>query len=475
MALNKKILAVAAAGALTAAAAVPAMAFENEFHGMFQAQFDVSNFNGTKNLRDNQGDFGGFGTYTPNPADKKAPTANFVEQRARLAYIAKASDNLKLVTKFEIDSQFWGNNSYTVKRNGGAAIGADGINFETKSAYLDMSFPSVNINTKIGIQPFDDAFKGIFASSDMAGILLTHSYTNAVTSAGFYRWNDNGFDLGKKTRDFFVLDGKYNVTKDIKVGGAYYLVNSDNADRDQGAYSAPQVNNVEDVLVHMLGVNAEAAMGNLTLDGFLAYQFGNDEKTASKANSNHISAFAANVGAKLKVGKGTVRSEFLYVSGESNPGGRSTSNAFYTPSGFGLAESGFYNNEMVVLGRDKFAMTNDGAIVYDANNRDQGVIFGSIGYDRSFTDKLSGSMNLGFAAVAKQNNNKPVVFATGKPNGSNYLGTEINAEVGYKAFENVTVTGRAGYVVLGDYFKDIAANGTPDNPYDVKLIVAYSF
>ncbi len=471
----KKSVVVAAACAVAVGAAVPAFAFENEFHGMFQTQFDVSNFNGTNNVRDNQGDTGGFGTYDPSTTDKKAPTANFFEQRARLAYIAKASDDLKLVTKFEIDYKYWGNDSYSVKRNGGAALGSDDINLETKNVYLDMNIPTTKINAKIGMQPFDDAFKGIFASADMAGIFVSHSYTDAAASAGFFRWNDNGFDLGKETRDFFVLDGKYNVTKDIKVGGAYYLVNSDNADRDQGAYTAPQVNNVENVIVHMLGVNAEAGFGPLTLDGFVVYQFGNDEQTVSKPTSNHISAFAANAGARLKVGKGTARTELLYVSGEGNPGGRSTSNAFYTPSGFGLSESGYYSNEMVILGRDKYAMTNDAAIVYDVNNRDQGVIFGALGYDHPFTDKLKASANLGFAAVAKENLNKPVNVKTGQRNSSNYLGTEINAEVDYKVFESVTLTGRAGYVVLGDYYKDIAANGTPDNPYDVKLIVNYSF
>ena len=31
------------------------------------------------------------------------------------------------------------------------------------------------------------------------------------------------------------------------------------------------------------------------------------------------------------------------------------------------------------------------------------------------------------------------------------------------------------YVVLGDYYKDVATNGTPVNPYDFKLIFKYTF
>lgn len=448
MAVNKKFLAFSAAGVLTVATSVPALAFENEFHGMFQLQYDNSNFNGSTKL-DANGMF-----YQPEGTGKEAPTANFFEQRARLAYIGKANDNLKLVTKFEIDYAYWGNSSYGVQRNGGGAIGADEVNFETKNVYLDLNIPGTKVNAKLGMQPIDDAFKGVFVSADMAGLLFSHVYDKATTSAGFFRWNDNQTDtLGKNTRDFFMIDGKYAVSDTLKVGGAYYLVNSDNVP-------------TEDLIVHMLGVNAEAGFGPVTVDGFAIYQFGNNDRTAQ-----HISAFAANVGTKVKVGKGTARAEFLYASGEGDTT-RGTSNAFIAET---TGESGFYSNEMVILGRDKYAMTYDSAIVFDANNKNQGVIFGSLGYDHPVTDKVNASVNLGFAAVAKENQNKPLNLQTGRVNNSNYLGTEVNAEVGYKLFENATLIARGGYVVLGDYYKDVATNGTPDNPYDIKLIVNYSF
>ena len=43
MKLNKKIVVAAAAGALCVAAAVPAMAIENEFHGTFSFKTFLSN------------------------------------------------------------------------------------------------------------------------------------------------------------------------------------------------------------------------------------------------------------------------------------------------------------------------------------------------------------------------------------------------------------------------------------------------
>ena len=63
MSFKKTILAIAAVSALTAATAVPAMALENEFHGMYKMKYFVSNF-----------DTGGAGYYTPQLGRTSAPT-----------------------------------------------------------------------------------------------------------------------------------------------------------------------------------------------------------------------------------------------------------------------------------------------------------------------------------------------------------------------------------------------------------------
>jgi hypothetical protein len=473
MAKRNKLMVVMATGIVTAATAVPALALENEFHGSFRAQYQVSNFNGAPT---------GQGFYTPytltdptkpdtaanrTPLDKKAPTANTIDQRSRLFYTAKANDNVKLVTGFELDYSFYGNSDYTVGRNQGGAIGADTVNLETKHAYLELRAPAYNANFRIGMQPFDDAFKGVFVSADMAGLQATTSCGKSTTLLGLYRFNDNNsFGVtGKQNRDMLALDYKYELTKALKVGGAYYYINDDRGTGEPG-FLLQQAGNTN--RIHTVGLNAESTMGNLTLDGFLLYQFGTMDAPAKR----HINAFSANVGARLKAGPGTARSEFLYVSGDKHAGkvGGNT-NAFQSVNSVDT-EHGFYNGEMYILGRDKYALTIDNAIVYSSNNKDQGVIFGTLGYDLPVTNKLTASANAGFAAVAKDNANSPV----GKGNNSNYLGTEINVEAAYTVFENVTTVARAAYVVLGDYFKGTAAGGQdPDNPYALRLLVQYAF
>lgn len=438
MRINKKCLAVLAAATCMAATAVPALALENEFHGMFRLFSAVTNFNATP-VTDNV-------FYLPEGLDKKPDTATYIAQRARLMYIAKASDDLKLVTHFEIDSR-WGDNSYTTRRNVGGAIGADTVNLETKHVYLDFNIPKTPVNVKLGMQPYGDSFKNIFVGSDMAGALASASYGKFNSSLGFFRFNDDatGSVPGKRTRDMLVIDEKYSISKEVKVGGAYYLVNDDRPSNS---------------IFHTLGVNAEAAFGPVTVDGFLLYQFGNLE--ADLANRQHLSAFAGNVGARAKVGTGTAWTEFLYVSGEGNPGNRGTSNAFQSIDD----EHGFYNGNMQLLFRDAYAMTIDNAIVYTSNNLDRGVIAGFVGYDMPITSKFSASANAGFAAVAKDADNRK----------SNYLGTELNAQADYKLYDNLTATLRGAYVMLGDYYDGVALNGQdPQNPYMASFMMNYSF
>jgi hypothetical protein len=437
---NKMLLALAAAGVLTAATAVPALALENEFHGSFTAFYDLSNFSAAGNAGDTSNLVG---------LAKSAKVENYFVQRARLGYTAKVSDQVKLNTKFELDYTYWGNSTFATGRNSGGGLGSDSVQIETKNVYLELNYPT--LNTKIGMMPYNDSFKGVLFDADMAGILFSHNYSNASVAAGFFRFGDNGATVGRNTYDMISLDGKYDLAKDVKVGAAYYYI----ADNRAGA---PTYGSLVggDANVHSIGVNAEGAVGPINLSGFALAQFG-DRNDQQKAKG-----YALNLAAKMAVMKGTLRSDLLYVSGGKN--------AFYNPytTNSGTEGGGYYDAEMIMLNRDKNAKTFDAAIVYDANNFDQGVIMGTIGFDHPCTDKITSSINAGFAAVAKNNGTN----ANGK---SDYLGTEINVESNYKLTPNVTLGVRGGYVFLGDYFKNADAGRTPDNIYDLKVLANLAF
>jgi len=449
MKLRRAAAVLTAVSAFTTVGATAALAMEHQFSGAFTVYSDNSNFNGSRT-----GNFG----YNPAPFDKKAPDANYIESRARLGYTAKANDNFKFVSMFELDYNYWGNSSYANSRGSGGAIGSDSINIETKWLYLDANVAK-NTNVKLGMQGFDDAFKGTFVGADMAGLLVTHSYDKATASVGAFRWDDtstldfssnqDNSALGRQTRDFLILDGKYSVSKETRVGAAYYFMKD---------------NTVVDSTVHMLGLNFETVAGPLNLNGFVATQLGEVE-----AAQKDLTAFAASLGANMKAGKGTLRCDLLYATGDDGTDS-SESNAWQSVTSTKTRdtnESGYYANEMVILGRDKNAFTIDNAIVYDANNKNHGVLFLAAGYDLPFSDKLTGSANLG-AAMTDTNR-------AGDRNSNQYLGTEINAELVYTFTPNVTLSARGAYVFLGDFYQDAALNGTPDDPYDFKLLARYAF
>jgi len=458
--MKKKVLAVTAACALTAATAVPALALENEFHGMFRVFGTVSNYND-----------GGSGQVVPSLRDPK--TKSFVEQRARLMYIAKANDDLKLVTHFEIDSR-WGDNSYTTSRNLGGAIGADTVNLETKNVYLDFNIPSTPMNFKVGIQPVVDSYKGVFINADAAAAIATAKLGGGSVAVGFARLDDaDTFTLGSPTgrstttpgkakRDLYIVDGKYAITKDIKVGASYYLLNV-----DQTAAAT------YDYMRHTLGVNAEAKFAPLTLDGFLLYQ----TARSNGADKLDQKGWAANLTAKGKLGPGTLKASFLYASGDSKRGTVRDDNTYYGITNETSAANGehsFYESDMMILFRNKMNITGDRAIVYNVTN----VYGGFVGYNANMSSKCFANVNAGFVAAATQNND----FGSARLSGdhkSDYLGTEINGEVGYKVFDNLTASLQGAYVFLGDYYKDTITTGatpqTPRDPYVGRIMLNYAF
>ena len=98
-------------------------------------------------------------------------------------------------------------------------------------------------------------------------------------------------------------------------------------------------------------------------------------------------------------------------------------------------------------------------------------------------DKAFIKTNIGLGSVAEDNitfKPKNLKKADAYSN-SKFVGTEVNAEVGYKISSNLTASLIGGYVVLGDYYKDTVKNTatnaieTPDNPWKSMVVLNLSF
>ncbi len=222
----------------------------------------------------------------------------------------------------------------------------------------------------------------------------------------------------------------------------------------------------------MIGANAEYVMGPATIDGFVVYQTGQLGRSGVTGNNQRVSAFAANLGGKVKAGPGIARANFLYVSGDDNPNSGNR-NDFQTIMERGATTNahGFGASEMVMMLDNKYNHTAAQAVVKDLNNNSQGLIGGFLGYDL-IIDKFFVNSNLGFGAVAEDNGFGPA------PHKSNFLGTEFNAEIGYKLKPNMSVSFVGAYMHLGDYFKGQAVDevgADPENPYTARIMVNLAF
>lgn len=436
----KKTVAIAAAAGALAAISVPAMAFENEFHGMFSGKFYLSNYEN-----------GGIKAPQIAPALENMKTANYFEQRARLQYNAKASNDLKLVTQFELDSTFGGNGATGYKGitngNNAGQLDADSITLETKHVYLDFNAGSTNV--KVGIQPYKDAFKGIFLDADLSAINTTTKMGGLTLGAAFARVNNKGGVVyNELANDLFLLDTSYALNKDTKVGFSYYL-NADYTTKDKASN------------IHTLGLNADAKMGPLSVSGFAAMQAGNKKNAGAASTTYH--GYALNAAAKMAVGPGSAKTSILYTSGDD--GKDNHNNGWQTPL------STFNESGMMILNRNVTddGSTTDYSLTGTKQNGAVGQVLYTLGYDAKIGAKANVSANAGMLWCAK---------STYAPNGNggDLMATELNVQTGYKLYDNLTASFQAAYAMLGGYYTDsVGVDKEPENPYSIRLGLKYTF
>jgi len=375
-------------------------------------------------------------------------------------------------------------------RNYGGAMEADQVNLETKNVYMEFKVPYLPTTARVGIQPVDDVYKGIFIGTDAAAVTTVTKLENTTINFNWMRGYDNrnfkgststvpavygnagtqnGQSVekvpGRHSLDSFMLDVKYDVSKALKIGASDYVVYE-----NLGSGSN---------VINTMGLNASYNFGPGTVDGFFLFQFGDNPVNNFGQVGQKVSSFALNMGGKMKVGPGTARANFLYASGDDGKGHVSAFQGL-NQLGDGNTTSTFPAAQMTMLiTNTKYAANTDRALINTITNYNMGVKGAFFGYDVEI-DNAFIKTNLGLAAVAQENQTfKPKNQTSGKYN-SNYIGTEINAEFGYKISENLTASLVSGYVFLGDYYKDTAklVDGsikTPDNPWKNMIVLNLTF
>ena len=493
---QKQMLTIAAAGALTAVTALPAMAFENEFHGMYTFKTYFSNFNKGDGAAISPATvFAGTTPGVKSNYNAQRKMNNYMDQRARIQYIAKASDDLCLVTQFEMNTRFGGvtTNAYANKSDGGT-LDTDGTNIWTKHLFLDFNVGK-NFNTKVGLMPYKDTIKGLLIDADVPMIYTTTKLGAYTLGLGFSRFDENEQKattttrLGDQAADLFIMDNTYAINKDTKVALSYYLLaNYKQVAAVAATATADAVSARDRIIIHTLGLSGQTKLGALNLSGFAAMQNGYSASgtVASAGRKTHYHGYAANVAADMKMGSSKLKTALLYASGNNNTAPDAQNRGWVTSGVNSYNESGM----MIVARNTSMGGTStDNAIRKPVTN----IALATFGVDADITEKFFTNANVGFAwapaSQAEQHYDiaKAIAGAGLNNNGSDFMGTEMNMEVGYKLYKNLTLKAQAAYMVLGGYYKNSSCNDaattaatcvsatTPQNPYTMRLQASYTF
>jgi len=435
----KKTVAIAAAAGALAAISVPAMALENEFHGMYKFMGYESNFiNGLNN------------TTGAGPTGLSTnPRSGFVaEQRARIQYTAKANNDLKLVTHFELDSRFGGKTSYLGTTNSDpGSLDADTLSLETKNIFLD--FNAAGTNFKVGIQPWTDAYQGVFLAADMSGVVATKKIGAATLQGGWFRIDDNSVTptvVADLVSDLFILNGKFAINKDMTVGASFYNNINKTGTTPAGGAGGKKL--------YVVGADADITAGPVNVKPFVLVQSGDKSATLD------YKGYALGAVSKIKLGSNAINLSALVLSGDTNT---TEEKSFVT---IATQQSYFNASNMWLLVRSSQAVNSSTSVLSnDMTVAGRGLYGLFVGFEGT-AGKVFYNANLGYAQTAEKQGVE-----------KKQLGTEINAQVGYKLFDSMSVSAAAAYVVLGNGADLVATYGVAnaDNPYLANVQLSYAF
>jgi hypothetical protein len=202
----------------------------------------------------------------------------------------------------------------------------------------------------------------------------------------------------------------------------------------------------------MVGLNADTTFGPANIKPFFAYQFGD------RTDTTNIKAYMLGAVSKTKIGSGAVNLSAIYLSGDNNV---KSEKSFVTVT----PNTTYFNAaNMWLLVRNGQAINSSTSIL----NNDLTV--GGLGFMGAFAGyeatigKLFYNANIGYAQTAEK-----------VSGGKSGIGTEINAQVGYKLYDNLSASAAVAYAILGDRYDATSTTPAADDPYALNLQLSYTF
>jgi hypothetical protein len=312
----KRLLIVLIALVAIFALVLPAGAVELKFGGLF-----AQKVYGTNNQKD--GTQNSHGEYDDN--------TNWFYTRMRLYFTGVASENLKAVSKFEIDD-YWGDNRIgSLSADGGSNRSSAGM--EIKNAYIDFIVPDTALNIKVGIigarldKPawvFNDDTSGLFAAYNygewyFAGLYSRLGDNNDISPTSSITPTDSADDV-----DIWAFALNYNMEGLFTAANFAWITNDD----QYGGTANPG----KSYDLYVISFDGDYSSDVFSVYGDVAFNAGKNKQTASSSDFKGYAFMAG--GTFSATDTITVGADFYYASG--NKLGNNDTKAFQTagaPSG----------------------------------------------------------------------------------------------------------------------------------------------
>ena len=173
-------------------------------------------------------------------------TQRFVDTRLRLSFDLRPDSPLSVHYGLEIgditfgakNPPIWDSTGHRLENVGsgsGGGEGADGVNLETKNAYLGVEIPGVpGLSFRGGILGWGDQFDWTILATDFTGLQFTYERQALWTQFTFLQFLEGSLRRDEEDSRWFALDGRYDLTADTDVAASLYLWD-DNANDNPGS------------------------------------------------------------------------------------------------------------------------------------------------------------------------------------------------------------------------------------------------
>jgi hypothetical protein len=352
-----------------------------------------------------------------------------------------------------------------VGRNAGGNYSGDGVNIETRFAYVDFAVAPKH-RFQIGLQPFITN-KYLWSETAM-GVQFKGQGGPANYTLAWMRGNEifNSALQHQQFRDAdnFLLRGDFTPMKDTKLGVFGLYQHSSPEAAAAAAVRSHLLKNFSGVEYDLYNIGADAAWKRDALFVNLDAIYQGGTSGPDNAELDHMAFFVhADVG--LNLGKAKVTYTGWYATGDDNAADSDVENFIATDVD---------TFDSIVLHEGGY--TDDNYFTEAPYFLAAGAIFNKLALDYKASDKMTLSGAVMYIMTAEDLAIGTV--AGGTADTEKYLGTEIDAAVAYKLNPNLELAVNAGYLIAGDGMDafEVNKNGEADrNIFRTTARARYTF